>query len=515
MKQKLYRKLLLLSFLGLFFYSCQYEEDVFIDNRHNHETSKYKISKITLDDVKQNPQALSKLINPKKDKSLSKLNHKIINDTINNFSIDTEIGTFIESENYHSYTFKVIRPNGSNFLLENLVLSKEGTNDYIIYLYQYDLTEQELQMLKQGININIQDKVTSTLIDNPNLATDILAREYPCFVETATWVYGTNCSGNGHHAYGEECPKTGDEAATPGYIEYSYVLTWCNDNGGDDFSNTNAPIDTGGQTGGPGSNTGTGNNGTNPDYDPTDPNLHNHTVVTTPTDEFEDTSLDDKIECDKIKNMFIDNPELRDNLLTLDGLISESTERGKNKLSNSSIIQNAGVSSDGQVKMPDIPNNVKCTMMAHTHNSPANSTYSIFSWEDLATVGELLNKNKIDETKFVMFLATADGTRYAFTINDATKLKRFFAIPINPGYDINIYNIKEEQRIKYYYGDDEIVEKIKENSTDLIADEKAFLDLLQDNDIGVTLFEVDAAYTIFEKVVHNKTNNIINKTNCN
>lgn len=302
--------------------SCQYEIDDYQENHQHLEKKGYKIKRITLNDAKQNPVAYSKLTNPVKNKTLNKLNHKIVNDTINDFSIDTEIGTFIESGNYHSYTFKVIRPNGSNFLLENLVLSKEGSDDYIIYLYQYDLTDQELHMLKQGININIQDKVTSILIDNPNLATDILAREYPCFVETATWIYGTSCSGNGHHAYGEPCDKTGDEAATPGYIQYSYVLTTCNDNGGDDFSNTDVPFDPGDQAGGPGSNTGTGNDGTNPDYDPTDPDLHDHTVVTTPTlEEFfeeEEEEIDCNITVEHLNQLFPNSTaDVRNKLLEM------------------------------------------------------------------------------------------------------------------------------------------------------------------------------------------------------
>jgi uncharacterized membrane protein YgaE (UPF0421/DUF939 family) len=133
MKKNLSLKTFLLMILGIIITSCVDDYELENNNIKSINTSNFKTSKITLKDVKLNSIAYSKLTKPKKDKSISKLNHKIINDSINNFSIDTEIGTFIESDNYHSYTFKVIRPNGSAYLLENLVVSKEGTNDYALY----------------------------------------------------------------------------------------------------------------------------------------------------------------------------------------------------------------------------------------------------------------------------------------------------------------------------------------------------------------------------------------------
>jgi PBP1b-binding outer membrane lipoprotein LpoB len=133
MRKKQNFKVILFLLLGVIIVSCVDDYEPINNKIKNRETSNFKTTKITLKDVKQNSIAFSKLTNPKKDKSIGKLNHKIINDTINNFSIDTEIGTFIESDNYHSYTFKVIRPNGSAYLLENLVVSKEGTNDYALY----------------------------------------------------------------------------------------------------------------------------------------------------------------------------------------------------------------------------------------------------------------------------------------------------------------------------------------------------------------------------------------------
>ena len=42
-----------------------------------------------------------------------------------------------------------------------------------------------------------------------------------------------------------------------------------------------------------------------------------------------------------------------------------------------------------------------------------------------------------------------------------------------------------------------------------------FLDILQNNDLGLSLFEVNPTFTAFDKVSHDKTTGIINKQPCN
>lgn len=64
-------------------------------------------------------------------------------------------------------------------------------------------------------------------------------------------------------------------------------------------------------------------------------------------------------------------------------------------------------------------------MLAHTHNSPADSTYSVFSWDDLTTISLLLFKDQIEVNEFVFYVITADGTRYAMTINNKEKFMQY------------------------------------------------------------------------------------------
>ena len=72
---------------------------------------------------------------------------------------------------------------------------------------------------------------------------------------------------------------------------------------------------------------------------------------------------------------------------------------------------------------------------------------------------------------------------------------------------------KRGSEAKKYYGllDPDPNPIIKEDNLDTVLDEKAFLDLLQDNDLGLSLFEVNSTFTAFDKVSHDKTTGIINR----
>ena len=136
--------------------SCELQEEAINQHEHNHKNSKIKFKKITLNDIQHEKLVIDKIDNASKISGIKKNNlNKIVSDTINDFFIDTEKGLLIESENYTSYTFKVNRINGSSFLLENLVISKEENKDYETYLYQYDITQQELDLINQSVSIDL------------------------------------------------------------------------------------------------------------------------------------------------------------------------------------------------------------------------------------------------------------------------------------------------------------------------------------------------------------------------
>lgn len=109
-----------------------------------------------------------------------------------------------------------------------------------------------------------------------------------------------------------------------------------------------------------------------------------------------------KNDCDKLKKATQDNPTMITDLINLEAKTSEPIEHGIYKTSGSVTTQIAIAGQNGSVEFPNITTG-KYEVVAHTHNSPANSTYSIFSWEDLESVYNMIKADKINTSKFVSF----------------------------------------------------------------------------------------------------------------
>ena len=248
---------------------------------------------------------------------------------------------------------------------------------------------------------------------------------------------------------------------------------------------------------------------TNPDYN------SGHTVVTSP---IEDTLPEEnqglKKECDKIKKLFEDFPNLASELQALKGQTTLNEERGKFVIKGATVLQNADIGTNGSVAISTILGN-PYLFLAHTHNSPATSTYSVFSWDDLEGIYLLLKAGKIETSQFTSFLYTADGTGYAITISDLNKFRRFFATVDDTEY-FNMETAKKRDKVwrKHYFNKENPVFKTDTNEN--LKDQKAFLDLINDNNMGITLFEADASLPkAFKKLTHNKSTGNVDKENCN
>ena len=86
-------------------------------------------------------------------------------------------------------------------------------------------------------------------------------------------------------------------------------------------------------------------------------------------------------------------------------------------------------------------------------------------------------------------------------------------------YDIIKLKNKNENFARFYNGDllqnPPLKPLIKENSAYPEQDLRYFLNMLQSNNAGVDVFEVNSDFTTFTKVVLDKTTNNIIRTNCN
>lgn len=70
---------------------------------------------------------------------------------------------FIETDYYHSYTFIV--DNDDELPLQNLTFSLKDDGTYTSYLVTYDISQDELDAIKNGIALNLDDKTTIEELD--------------------------------------------------------------------------------------------------------------------------------------------------------------------------------------------------------------------------------------------------------------------------------------------------------------------------------------------------------------
>ncbi|MBD3724679.1 MAG: hypothetical protein IE891_07855 [Flavobacteriaceae bacterium] len=484
-------KLLFVS-ISLLLYGCLNEEVVDkIEHEHKHrfDTEYVPLSKVNR-------------IKPHVDNFVQKHTSKSTSTDHLNLNEDRILVLSDTQTNYVSYSIGINNtiPANQDYFFDNLHVIEQDqiVIDNFIYRWIPDnpseiFNSNTFSGKVQKFDLDYLLQAESTFINGVNQTANQTTNK----VQISCIVIGfCSCSGDPYYCGCTEpsCPTI--------FGNYCFTGGGGDSGGGDGFGDG-----LGGEGGGGGS--GTGNTGNDNDGFIGENGDPLHPII--PLPEMEDLLPP----CDKIKKQFTDNATLEDKLNTLSGNTTATTERGIHKLSNSNIIQNAGVGTDGSVIMPFVPNGAKCTMMAHTHNSPASNTYSIFSWADLDAFAELLKQSKLDANKFTAFLATADGTYYALTIDNTQNFLKFFALKGDPLFEMDIALKRVEQASKYYGELDENPNPIIKIDSNPIDDEKAFLDLLQDNNLGLSLFESNATFTTFEKVTHNKSTGNIEKTPCN
>jgi len=131
------KKLFFISFVIFIFISCNKENE--ISNANYFEKKQLTISKISEKEFEINSKAKSYLL---KAESILKKKQKTKNlhDTINHLTIITDSITYIERNDYHSYTFDIILDNPNPFQKNTLLLSTNPDSTYLslILTYQYD-----------------------------------------------------------------------------------------------------------------------------------------------------------------------------------------------------------------------------------------------------------------------------------------------------------------------------------------------------------------------------------------
>jgi hypothetical protein len=259
-------------------------------------------------------------------------------------------------------------------------------------LYQYDITEQELQMLKEGVQLNLTNKISILSIENTNIVTDLNAKEYPCFVQVTTFVAGTTCTGDGHHSYGDPiCRKKGWDAATPGHYITESVLSSCSDGSGGFDNGDDGPYDPTETTGGGGT----------------------HTTITTPTFEPCETceEFDENSPCEKIKNK-TNSAAYKQKFKALTGNYNLPNETGFSLVGNNYVNGTA-------VGSTSISVSTNSKNMTHVHNNkpkfyenttiPYDGAIKILSTADITDVLIPMQSNNTSPTDTFVTMLSDEG----------------------------------------------------------------------------------------------------------
>lgn len=485
-KTKQLKQFLTFTILAGFLFGCNADEESLsnLQNKNNHIM--YKT--VSLQSLEENKTVYSKLTKPKKNvkNPVDLTSGRIIKDTINNFYIDSNKGIFIQNGNYHSYTFKINRPNGSLYSLENIVVSKKSETEYETFLYQYNLTAAELNKLNNLQEVNLLGKVTKIKLENSNIKTDLLGKYLfngHCYEDVTTFVPGHLCQQGLHDIFaGEQCIYFGGAgSATLGMNVMSTVEVSCDEGGG-----SSDPI-----------NNGTSNqNGT-----PQNPGTPNGVIQTTPVlGEIESP-------CDKIKPKL--NPSkgnLKDKIINMRP--GADLTNGEHTMQLNKTI--SGSYSTGSINISvGLQGTVKSGGDAYgsIHTHPWSTSFPMFSFTDVYSLSRFFDNSASHNTKdvsviLVIKIQNAQGiledVTYALTINnsEATFMAKVDAIYNSFAGDEEKMMKDMDTGIKEYFD--------KEKIANTKNYERSFLNFFKD--YGITLHKANSDLTHWEQLSINDLN---------
>ncbi|MEL1249028.1 hypothetical protein [Flavobacterium helocola] len=488
MRKKQFRILSILILITLFaFIGCN------DDNLHEHKydaEAGIKSRKISFNEFKNHTEAFDLVadVNKKQSESNSALN-KIIKDTLNNFTIDTQEGLYLQYANLHSFTFPIHREE-DNGKLENLVLSYQNDGSYKVKILKYDLTPQEKADLELDQLKNIQNPIITIPIENFN--TNLVVNGCETITETI-WV---SCGHGVHNSSNVNSWPSCTSDTPPRVFTASRIK--CIDAG--DSTGGGEPIDDGfGSDPIPGGGGGPSDNNFPSDY---------------PTPETNPEEYEEGISA-PIKSPYLNAPrstpcaelnKLTSNMSMQGALANLRTKTNLTRESGYSISKrdatnynypvacNASPNNPNEIKMPTGGTNIGGF---HTHPlASATDVVPMFSDGDInwlfwvAQRNEAPRQGKVYE-EFFLTLTVPQGT-YAIKIKDWTK---FSAFRNNKAWkNIDGASGGELYKLRHKYN------KIRPNGNHnrMI---NAFLEILQEFDAGMGLYEANSELNGWSELV--------------
>lgn len=430
------------------------------------------------------------------------------NSSDTNFSLILDDVQIIEKNTYTQYTVLVAHAN-SEQILKNYVLLVFDTGEERQFLVNYPKI-----VVDNGITLDYSQATMEPLEGEILINKSGVGGARPCLdgvqelVDTYQVYQCTQyvCSDRGH-AIGDNCLCGISVDCTPAYEECGWetVNVWGCSGGSASSGNGN------GTTG--------GNSNNNGDDDNDDDEL----IETLPM-----LDLNPFRECFKVTNFLAQNPNYKNALLIQNNYLHDYRERSFSKFQeNDTITQSVAPNSFAEVRMIFLPGKTY-EAFSHVHyetpNTAAQDTFSIFSLGDLEGIARIFKANLATD-KFVTFLASGKQPPafYAMTINDKDKFLKVFEYAIGPKTPpqdpvaliafLDAQKKYKDMKRKYYEGKDAV---IKKDNTDNTAVLRAFLEMMQESDMGVSLFITESSYSTFTDLKYDPTaQNSIKETPCN
>ena len=504
-KQRLknYLKLGILLF-GISFFLTNCEKETFeVEQTTN---SKYSLSRIDLKQIQKNEALIEKIGSIENSIKKTKSNLQARYENVQ-FNLNLNSATYIEATDgsYHSYSF-YIENYENNFNINNIVLSSTENGEYEADLVTYSLTEEERNQINNGIEMDLINKTTIKPFDINQI--NMYSRGGTCMILVAVDTV-ESCSA-GHNV--SSCSTSCCGGCYNNVYEWQSVDCGSGASTGGTNSGSDGPRFDGS------SGTGSSSGGSSDGSDPKATSL---------------TGTDGSIIKDPCKNtreLLAQYPEYRQKLIDLAQTVNEDHENAVGIYKDGTEFEESGTALNTFVDLNQNPNS-KYIAIAHTHyetsTTPSEDTYSIFSPNDLQFYSQRLRENELDYRKFVAFLITGKGTRYALTINNKSKFLDFFKyVEINRKWENGEASTPEETNyvintiVPIYdkYFDKESIPKapIKKGNTDNNEVLEAFLQFMDEADMGVNLFSIDDTFTNYTQLNYDTSEpNNIKETPCN
>ena len=195
-------------------------------------------------------------INPHSKSEFGSVFGKKINIDKQDFTINTNYVKYIEYENYHSFTFYLIRKNPKHNKIENLILNLNDKGLYDTYVATYNFTKNEYKSMSfeefttKDINFEKIDFDYTDLF-----AGNIGARMQEICVETQELVSTWCCDGNLCTGSTSDCIENGGTGKSSHWVTIARDCTWISsggtnstETGGDTGSTTDGSSSSGGST---------------------------------------------------------------------------------------------------------------------------------------------------------------------------------------------------------------------------------------------------------------------------